>query len=96
MKNKHFNAMITDELFEKEELLRLLDTLKAIKKSKPINEELDFINPILVFKFIYDDDHQWLDIKYKHDYPNSDDYYSLELDKDEIIKLYTLINSHLQ
>jgi len=96
MKNKHFNAMITDELFEKKEFLRLLDTFKLVKKNKEVTQRMDFINPILVFKFIYDDEHQWLDIKYKHDYSNSDDYYSLELDKDEIIKLYTLINSHLQ
>jgi len=95
MKNNHFNAMVSDELFRKNELLKLLDDLKLVVKSKPINEEVDFINPVLVFNFVFADGYQWLDIKFKHNYPNSDDYYLLELDKEEIIELYEIINNQI-
>lgn len=90
IKNNNFCVIVTDELFEKQELDYLLKKMKGITKSKYLTEEIDFINPTLRFKFLYEDSHQWLDIFFE--FNDSGDYYVLSLNENEIIELYNVIS----
>ena len=91
IKNDNFNAKVSSELFRKKELLDLIKRLKEINNKDKYN--MDFIIPILRFKFWCEESHQYLDIRFE--YGDNCDYYVICLDENETKKMYELLFQQL-
>lgn len=94
VKNKNFNAILTNEFFKKKELLNLIHILKKINKNHFICKKISFINPQLRFDFWIDSGKQFLDINFIFS-NNTFDTYILALDEEDIKNLYNVLNMQI-
>lgn len=94
IKNKYFSALISEELFTKEELLEFLDLIDKTTEKNKFEQEYQIVNSRLKFNFWSDNDIHCLEIYFRFDERNVD-YYVLDLELNDLIQLKECINSQI-